>query len=102
MAKLADRSLLECPICRDLLNDPRLVSCLHTFCAGCLKSYVSTFADRRTIPCPVCRTTIELPASGVDDLPKNTAALNRLEMLRKSLKGNEEATAEEASAVQQS
>jgi len=39
--------LLQCPICLDTLNDPKVLDCQHTFCANCLKVHHATESQRR-------------------------------------------------------
>ncbi|KAJ8289827.1 hypothetical protein GJAV_G00005780 [Gymnothorax javanicus] len=55
--KFAERSsLLEsdlsCPICRDLFQDPVLLSCSHSFCRRCL---ARSWEQKGVQECPVCR-----------------------------------------------
>lgn len=65
----------ECSLCLDPFKDPRILSCIHTFCHDCLDLYVSTYKRSDNsgdkFDCPVCRTTITLPDSGVAGLQKN-------------------------------
>lgn len=39
--------LLQCPICLEVLNDPKVLDCQHTFCANCLKVHHATECQRR-------------------------------------------------------
>jgi len=48
---------LECSICKEVLKDPRILPCEHTFCLECIKKW-----SVRQLTCPVCRTRF-------DDLP---------------------------------
>ncbi|KAL3888182.1 hypothetical protein ACJMK2_000561 [Sinanodonta woodiana] len=50
-----------CPICLGLLNGPRQLPCVHTFCQSCLQSYITSktleHEKKKCIECPVCRKT---------------------------------------------
>ena len=65
----------RCSLCLDRFNDPRILSCFHTFCRDCLKDFLtkSTFSVYfdTSFVCPLCRTRNHLPTGGVDCLQKN-------------------------------
>ena len=50
---------------------PRLLSCGHTFCSGCLERLF-----HNSTRCPTCRVEVEVPQAGVAGLPKNWALLS--------------------------
>ena len=59
-------------------NDPRLLSCLHSFCKTCLTDLVNS--TNTTIICPTCYEPTLLPNnSGVDDLPCNFRLVHETE-----------------------
>jgi len=68
---------LECSICCEGFDDqnlcPRLLSCGHSFCSGCLEKLLND----KSINCPTCRNAVSVPA-GVTGLPKNFALLDVL------------------------
>ncbi|XP_072237474.1 nuclear factor 7, brain-like [Leuresthes tenuis] len=41
-----------CSVCREIYRDPVLLSCSHSFCRDCLRSW---WREKPTQPCPVCR-----------------------------------------------
>ncbi|XP_072181323.1 tripartite motif-containing protein 2-like [Diadema setosum] len=58
---------LECPICMDIFEDARCLSCSHTFCAGCIDSLAD---GGSTVRCPECRQETMIDVTG------GAAALN--------------------------
>lgn len=66
-----DISVFDCPICFELLEDPRILTgCQHSICNQCVQN-LSTYG---MIRCPTCRSFTKLPASG--QLPKNLSVQN--------------------------
>jgi len=65
------RELVDCPICYEVLQNPRSLPCLHTFCLQCLKDYWKDDRAQQRVFCPVCRGPFDIPQSGLDSLPKN-------------------------------
>ena len=74
---MASAKGLDCSVCFEPFDDqnicPRILSCGHTFCTGCLERVLP--ADDK-IPCPTCRVEVNVPQAGVAGLPKNFALLN--------------------------
>ncbi|XP_072182420.1 uncharacterized protein [Diadema setosum] len=62
---------LECPICLTLFNQPKSLTCSHTFCKKCLHRISQTQSDKDTINCPICRKGTPLPSGDVDKLQTN-------------------------------
>ncbi|XP_072163691.1 E3 ubiquitin-protein ligase Midline-1-like [Diadema setosum] len=62
---------LECPICLTLFNQPKSLTCSHTFCKGCLEQVSQTQPSQQTITCPVCRKGTPLPSGDVSKLQTN-------------------------------
>ncbi|XP_069054258.1 uncharacterized protein [Lepisosteus oculatus] len=56
MAQSKLTSELQCPVCLGLFSDPVTLPCDHTFCRGCLESYLAT--DVAVHLCPQCRAPI--------------------------------------------
>ncbi|KAH3721784.1 hypothetical protein DPMN_064732 [Dreissena polymorpha] len=57
--------LLQCSICFNVYKVPRMLPCQHTFCEGCLHSYIMTTAvqdaEKNEFPCPMCRDVVQVP-----------------------------------------
>ncbi|XP_072169874.1 E3 ubiquitin-protein ligase TRIM71-like [Diadema setosum] len=68
---------LECPICLTLFNQPKSLTCSHTFCKDCLQRIFQTRLSRQTITCPICRKETPVPGGNVSKLQTN-APLNSL------------------------
>ncbi|XP_002732421.1 E3 ubiquitin-protein ligase TRIM56-like isoform X1 [Saccoglossus kowalevskii] len=67
-----DEDFLTCSICQERITNPKILDCLHSFCARCLKDYAAKNPIFKANPsCPVCRMSFRLPESGVDGLKNN-------------------------------
>ena len=62
--------LIECPICLNELQDPRLLSCRHIYCYKCLKDYHKKGNHGNALLCPQCREVTTIYQGGVNNLPK--------------------------------
>ena len=62
--------LIECPICLNEQQDPRILSCRHIYCYKCLKDYHEKGNHGNGLSCPQCREVTTLYQGGVDNLPK--------------------------------
>ncbi|XP_023145217.2 E3 ubiquitin-protein ligase TRIM35-like [Amphiprion ocellaris] len=51
MASRSEKDLC-CPICHDVFTDPVVLSCSHSFCRDCLKTW---WRQKPTHDCPVCK-----------------------------------------------
>ena len=81
---------LTCPICIHRLKDPKVLSCLHTFCKECL---VDATRGKTDATCPKCRESHPLPKGGVDKLLTNFPANSLLELLEVHEAGESEGDA---------
>ena len=60
------REQIVCSICLDLLQDPKTLPCLHTYCKECLKKSIANPSREAIIKCPACRKLITLSDKGVE------------------------------------
>ncbi|XP_072017248.1 uncharacterized protein [Amphiura filiformis] len=63
--------LTRCGICKEIINQPKSLPCLHTFCLECLREWSKP--NKETVTCPVsnCKKTTPMPSNGVYGLPGN-------------------------------
>ncbi|XP_047197624.1 nuclear factor 7, ovary-like [Hippoglossus stenolepis] len=61
---------LCCPVCQDVFRDPVLLSCSHSFCKDCVKSW---WKDKEVKECPLCKRRSSMPQ------PPNLALKNLCE-----------------------
>lgn len=74
------KSQLQCPGCKHLFEDPRVLACAHTFCRQCLQKAkiqpnkgVKTESgdEMQYLVCPECNIQTELPSGDCSQLPYN-------------------------------
>ena len=51
---------LECAICLDTYDDPRMLRCQHSYCKKCLKKIVIRVGHVQKVTCPECRVEIKV------------------------------------------
>ena len=64
------QQLIECPVCLNELQDPRMLSCRHALCCKCVKDYKNNNEYDKELPCPVCRKVTTIDDGDVENLPK--------------------------------
>ena len=76
-AESSDVDLVQCGICYTIIDKPKALLCLHTFCLKCLTSWHESAAKKnpgkysQAVSCPNCREDFPLPKSGVKGLRTN-------------------------------
>ena len=84
-------SLLICPICLEILNDPRTLPCFHSFCVHCLERFVkkqrdeALYTEIEEFNCPTCRSIFPLKSNeNVANMTTNYVICNMLDFLPQS------------------
>eukprot|EP00057_Strongylocentrotus_purpuratus_P005596 XP_003731345.1 PREDICTED: tripartite motif-containing protein 45-like [Strongylocentrotus purpuratus] len=62
---------LECPVCLSFFKEPKILTCSHTFCKGCLQSFLDFQPDEQKLSCPVCRKETVVTDGEVSRLQTN-------------------------------
>ncbi|KAL4222214.1 hypothetical protein ACF0H5_018252 [Mactra antiquata] len=81
---------IRCELCRHMLDDPKSLACMHSFCRQCLLTYAKETCEKDpskslTIVCPICRQTTASTQSGItlekwiNQLPTNEFLRSYLE-----------------------
>ena len=61
---------VTCSICLDTFNNPKIISCFHTFCCECLEKHARRNHKQGKFRCPECQAEIDLPEGNrFDRLP---------------------------------
>ena len=62
MANHQQFDVIRCKLCDKIYDDPRLLSCLHSFCRQCLENYVTENAtgSNACISCPLCEESTSI------------------------------------------
>ncbi|CAH1795691.1 unnamed protein product [Owenia fusiformis] len=83
--------LLKCAICLEIVKTPKSLKCLHTFCEGCLGTWIKDEKDNRkkTYPCPVCMCENAVPAKGARSYMTNFTMKSMAEALEKAKQEDE-------------
>ena len=71
------QKILECPICLDQIENPKMLPCQHSFCMSkCLENLLELKRKRKQVTCPMCRKKFPVPIGG---FPNNYVLQNLLE-----------------------
>jgi len=107
---LREDKFTKCRLCEQLLTEPRLLPCLHTFCLRCLENFDAQLTTTKKSPgarakkftCPCCRKEFALPVGGIGRLPVNVlfARLADRRHTLSSLDGVEHSSREVNSSLQ--
>ncbi|XP_062604682.1 E3 ubiquitin-protein ligase TRIM62-like [Saccostrea cucullata] len=69
---------LSCAICLELFVDPCTLTCLHSYCRGCIVKLIEedVTANRTRVTCPQCRHVQNLGARGYKAIKRNSTLAN--------------------------
>ena len=69
---------LTCTLCSNVIRNPKITPCLHTFCCECLNEKARSRPYQTSIACPACEYEIRKPEGNVFDSFPSNFHLNRL------------------------
>ena len=72
---------LICSICLERYNEPKFLSCLHTFCCQCLHN-ITNQKPCEYITCPTCREDTKIPENGLGELKTNFFVNSMLDLVQ--------------------
>ena len=64
-------SHITCGVCSKPYNDPRILSCLHSFCLQCLHHEIEKSGSQQMFQCSICVQNTSIPVGGASVLPQN-------------------------------
>lgn len=72
---------LECPVCLDIYEQPKFLSCGHIVCQGCVhKMIISRMRELKdSVNCPACNVATVITADG---LKTNYSLVGKFKRLR--------------------
>ncbi|XP_011681116.2 uncharacterized protein LOC105446250 [Strongylocentrotus purpuratus] len=74
---------LQCPVCFELLSDPKQLSCTHTFCKKCLNDILKC-SSTNSLTCPICRSETFVKDGNVLNLNTNVPLKSLIDDVRNS------------------
>lgn len=72
------QNFLECPLCYEQCQNPKMLPCYHWFCTDCLTQLIEKSDWPSKFFCPKCRIEVKRPPGGATDFPV-AFFLNQLE-----------------------
>src|SRR6218665_74792 len=74
--------LTKCYLCSEPFSDPKLLPCLHSFCAKCLSKHCNSqnAPVQSNTSCPTCSAAFTVSGRGLDCLPTNSLAKRLVEL----------------------
>ena len=74
---------LKCPVCFELLCEPKQLSCTHTFCKKCLNDILKS-SSKACLTCPICRSETSVKGGNVLNLSTNFPLKSLIDDVRNS------------------
>ncbi|CAH1789957.1 unnamed protein product [Owenia fusiformis] len=75
-------NILKCPICFEVLANPKVTPCMHTICCGCLDNWIQEQGQSKC-PCPICNVEFDPPIDGAKSLKGNYILNDMLDQIHR-------------------
>ena len=73
---------LTCGLCQDLLTNPKILPCFHSFCEGCLTDQLVVGKSECHLECPLCKTKMPSTPNSIEELPSPFYITRLVEVVR--------------------
>lgn len=75
--ELDDDNQLKCSSCKQLFNQPKFLSCAHTFCFQCCEKFLNNSSNKDQIQCSTCQQITNV--SNINELIDNYLLIHEIE-----------------------
>src|SRR5262245_58217561 len=75
-------AMITCSICMEHFNNPKILTCQHSFCLSCLQNCLLRSPSLSNLQCPKCRKMCHLDSRGLDGLPADFKTTQLMDMMR--------------------
>ena len=79
-----------CPICLEVINNPKSLPCIHGFCLKCLERYFKDNKPGDVVSCPLCRKEFKIPLKGLGGLQHHFFIQHLVDARNVSIKSTDE------------
>ena len=76
---------VTCVMCKHLLDDPKILPCLHSFCTSCIEKWFEKFSlpSKHHLQCPSCKSEVLLSTKDdIKELLSHFSAIRLVEIIR--------------------
>ena len=80
------KKLIQCPICLDTIDNPKMLPCQHTYCfEPCLKNMAAASTPaKNVVQCAICRKEFDIPQNDLNNFPTNITVASLIDIESKS------------------
>ena len=60
---------IQCAFCQETYRDPKILTCFHTFCQGCIQQLLLRQQKDQEVECPQCHSVVAVTGNDSSSLP---------------------------------